>query len=105
MFVRASTHVSHSDTLMAFALRRLDTRLGGPAQLGGSRRPGWEVLGFGLRHHERPRPLGRCIAQPVEADTAAGVVVSWRQFAPVASLFSVSGLADQGATGRTSYPC
>ena len=58
-----------------------------------------KVWGLGSDTHQRPRPLGRRTAQHVEADAAGGAVVPWRQPAPVAALFAVSGAAAQGAHG------
>ena len=50
-------------------------------------------VGTWFQYQEGSRTLGRRGAQHVEADPAAGALVSWRQFAPVAALFAVSGAA------------
>ena len=61
--------------------------------VGGSRGHNRQMLGSRLGCRQRPRPVGRRAAQHVETDATAGPVVSWRQPAPLATLFAVSGAA------------
>ena len=51
-------------------------------------------------NHERSRSLRRRTAQHVEADTSGKPLVPRRQFAPVALLVTICGVAGEGADGR-----
>src|SRR5580704_6663379 len=57
------------------------------------------MLGLRLEHDQRSRPLGRRVAQYVEADQPAGPVVSRRQPPSFPALFAVSRAANEGPDG------
>ena len=79
-------------------------RLGRGSDGAGQGRSAWQMLGARVGHHQGPRPVGGRTAQHVEADAGAEPVDAWRQPAPVAALFAVPVLADQGPGWKTFQP-
>src|SRR2546428_11061405 len=61
---------------------------------------GRQVLGSRVSNRKGPRTMGRRAAQHVETNPAGGALVSWRQPAPVETLFLVPGSSTQGPNGR-----